>query len=166
MIYWYEHGTLDVPFANINNSKQYSSWVSKYRYLTLFLCELHDLSLVDPLKHLWYVATFAQTFRSRCQQKPGIGQSFVTCEIWQIFKRSKRILTYKFLGSHPHSAVRVFEYSGIAVCHTCKKRVIPVIYHRNFFWIFRKILGWECEINTAPKPSPEVAPSKMEVAPF
>ena len=25
--------------------------------------------------------------------------------------------------------------------HTCKKRVIPVIYHRNFFWIFRKILG-------------------------
>ena len=25
--------------------------------------------------------------------------------------------------------------------HTCKKRVIAVIYHRNFFWIFRKILG-------------------------
>ena len=25
--------------------------------------------------------------------------------------------------------------------HTCKKRVIPVIYHRNFFWIFCKILG-------------------------
>ena len=25
--------------------------------------------------------------------------------------------------------------------HTCKKRVIHVIYHRNFFWIFRKILG-------------------------
>ena len=25
--------------------------------------------------------------------------------------------------------------------HTCKKRVIPVIYHRKFFWIFRKILG-------------------------
>ena len=25
--------------------------------------------------------------------------------------------------------------------HTCKKRVIPVIYQRNFFWIFRKILG-------------------------
>ena len=50
--------------------------------------------------------------------------------------------------------------------HTCKKQVIPVIYHRNFFWIFRKILGWEREINTAPKPSPEVAPSKMEVAPF
>ena len=49
--------------------------------------------------------------------------------------------------------------------HTCKKRVIPVIYHRKFFWIFRKILGWEREINTAPKPSPEVAPSKMEVAP-
>ena len=35
----------------------------------------------------------------------------------------------------------------------------------QFFWIFRKILGWEREINTAPKPSPEVAPSKMEVAP-
>ena len=51
-------------------------------------------------------------------------------------------------------------------CHTCKKRVIAVIYHRNFFWIFRKILGWEREINTAPKPLPEVAPSKMEVAPF
>ena len=29
----------------------------------------------------------------------------------------------------------------------------------QFFWIFRKILGWEREINTAPKPSPEVAPS-------
>ncbi len=25
--------------------------------------------------------------------------------------------------------------------HTCKKRVILVIYHRKFFWIFRKILG-------------------------
>ena len=49
--------------------------------------------------------------------------------------------------------------------HTCKKREIVEIYLRNFFWIFRKI-GWECEINTAPKPSPEVAPSKMEVAPF
>ena len=36
----------------------------------------------------------------------------------------------------------------------------------NFFWIFRKILGWEREINTAPKPSPEVALSKMEVALF
>ena len=43
--------------------------------------------------------------------------------------------------------------------HTCKKREIVEIYLRNFFWIFRKILGWECEINTAPKPSPEVAPS-------
>jgi len=49
--------------------------------------------------------------------------------------------------------------------HTCKKREIPEICLRNFFWIFRKILGWEREINTAPKPSPEVAPSKMEVAP-
>ena len=25
--------------------------------------------------------------------------------------------------------------------HTCKKRVIAVIYQRKFFWIFRKILG-------------------------
>ena len=49
--------------------------------------------------------------------------------------------------------------------HTCKKREIPEIYLRKLFWIFRKILGWEREINTAPKPSPEVAPSKMEVAP-
>ena len=49
--------------------------------------------------------------------------------------------------------------------HTCKKREIPEIYLRNFFWIFCKILGWDRKINTAPKPSPEVAPSKMEVAP-
>ena len=49
--------------------------------------------------------------------------------------------------------------------HTCKKREIVEIYLRKFFWIFRKILGLEREINTAPKPSPEVAPSKMEVAP-
>ena len=25
--------------------------------------------------------------------------------------------------------------------HTCKKREIPEIYLRKFFWIFRKILG-------------------------
>ena len=25
--------------------------------------------------------------------------------------------------------------------HTCKKREIPEIYIRKFFWIFRKILG-------------------------
>ena len=49
--------------------------------------------------------------------------------------------------------------------HTCKKRGIAGIYPCKFFWIFRKILGWEREINTAPKPSPEVATSKMEVAP-
>ena len=49
--------------------------------------------------------------------------------------------------------------------HTCKKRGIAGIYPRKLFWIFRKILGWEREISTAPKPSPEVAPSKMEVAP-
>ena len=42
---------------------------------------------------------------------------------------------------------------------TCKKREIAEIYLRNFFWIFCKILGWEREINTAPKPLPEVAPS-------
>ena len=57
-------------------------------------------------------------------------------------------------------------YCKKAKGHTCKKREIVEIYLRNFFWIFRKILGWKCEINTAPKPSPEVAPSKMEVAPF
>ena len=50
----------------------------------------------------------------------------------------------------------------IHVNHTCKKREIPEIYLRNFFWIFRKILGWECEIITAPKPSPEVAPSQFK----
>ena len=49
--------------------------------------------------------------------------------------------------------------------HTCKKREIVEIYLRKYFWIFRKILGWEREINTGPKPPPEVAPSKMEVAP-
>ena len=36
----------------------------------------------------------------------------------------------------------------------------------KFFGFSAKILGRECEINTAPKPSPEVAPSKMEVAPY
>ena len=49
--------------------------------------------------------------------------------------------------------------------HTRKKLEIAEIYLRNFFLIFRQILGWEREINNAPKPSPEVAPSKMEVAP-
>ena len=29
----------------------------------------------------------------------------------------------------------------VNLAHTCKKRVIPVIHHRKFFWIFRKILG-------------------------
>ena len=53
----------------------------------------------------------------------------------------------------------VFTCCNVKKGHTCKKRVIPVIYHRKFFWIFRKILGWEREIKTAPKPSPEVAPS-------
>ena len=33
--------------------------------------------------------------------------------------------------------------------HTCKKRGIVGIYPRKFFWIFRKILGWEREINSA-----------------
>ena len=27
------------------------------------------------------------------------------------------------------------------IWHTCKKREIPEIYLRKFFWIFRKILG-------------------------
>ena len=36
----------------------------------------------------------------------------------------------------------------------------------QIFLDFPQILGWEREINTAPKPSPEVAPSKMKVAPF
>ena len=35
----------------------------------------------------------------------------------------------------------------------------------QIFLDFPQNLGWEREINTAPKPSPEVAPSKMEVAP-
>ena len=53
---------------------------------------------------------------------------------------------------------------NLCLDHTCKKREIPEIYLRNFFWIF--------EINTAPKPSPEVpsqmevTPSQMKVAPF
>ena len=98
-----------MPFANINNSKQYSIWVSKYRYLILFFCELCDLSLVDPLKYFWYVATFAQTFRSRCQQKPGIGQSFVTCEIWQIFKRWKSFLLKSSQGA---ILTQMLEYFG------------------------------------------------------
>ena len=46
-----------------------------------------------------------------------------------------------------------------------KKGEFLEILSPQIFWIFRKILGWEREINTAPKPSPEVAPSKMEVAP-
>ena len=29
----------------------------------------------------------------------------------------------------------------VASSHTCKKREIPEIYLRNFFWIFCKILG-------------------------
>ena len=57
------------------------------------------------------------------------------------------------------SAVLLDFFSKWGSGGACKKRVIHVIYHRNFFWIFRKILGWEREINTAPKPSPEVAPS-------
>ena len=61
--------------------------------------------------------------------------------------------------------VQFFCWVWCVSVHTCKKREIPEIYLRNFFGIFRKILGWEREINTAPKPSPEVAPSKMEVAP-
>ena len=64
-----------------------------------------------------------------------------------------------FLDKDPQSRNQLDVEKSSDASHTCKKRVIPVIYHRKFFWIFRKILGWEREINTAPKPSPEVAPS-------
>ena len=60
---------------------------------------------------------------------------------------------------------KIIQRYQIQYKHTCKKQEIPEIYLRKFFWIFHKILGWEREINTAPKPLPEVAPSKMEVAP-
>ena len=67
----------------------------------------------------------------------------------------------------PVYVIHPINHFGRSTCHhTCKKREIVEIYLHNLFWIFRKILGWECEINTAPKPSPEVAPSNMEVAPF
>ena len=56
----------------------------------------------------------------------------------------------------------MFEKNQLAVphpfgIHAKSGRLLRYI-SANFFWIFRKI-------NTAPKPSPEVAPSKMEVAP-
>ena len=40
-------------------------------------------------------------------------------------------------------AVRVFSIFDVDLTfrHTCKKREIPEIYLRNFFWIFCKILG-------------------------
>ena len=61
-------------------------------------------------------------------------------------------------------------------CNTMQYNTVPfnaMQYHAiraipgnlKFFGISAKILGRECEINTAPKPLPEVAPSKMEVAP-
>ena len=44
---------------------------------------------------------------------------------------------------HIYICVLFFFQSGnnIDLKHTCKKREIPEIYLRNFFWIFRKILG-------------------------
>ena len=71
-------------------------------------------------------------------------------------------LTYLATRWHHLHELQNWPHDGT---HTCKKREIAEIYLRKFFWIFRKILGWEREINTAHKPSPEVAPSKMEVAP-
>ena len=59
----------------------------------------------------------------------------------------------------------VKDWIGWCSCHTSKKAESLETLSPQIFWIFRKILGWEREINTAPKPSPEVAPSKMEVAP-
>ena len=77
--------------------------------------------------------------------------------------------TIKFVTQAAHQVWPLHAFRSpswqLQPLHTCKKREIPEIYLRNFFWIFRKILGWEREINTAPKPSPEIAPSKMEVAP-
>ena len=38
--------------------------------------------------------------------------------------------------------IYVFIFSSkVSQRHTCKKREIVEIYLRNFFWIFRKILG-------------------------
>jgi len=51
----------------------------------------------------------------------------------------------------------------LMLCNTMQYRAIPG--NLKFFGFSAKILGRECEINTAPKPLPEVAPSKMEVAP-
>ena len=79
---------------------------------------------------------------------------------------------YIFLGDRTPSSFKsehyIFSMWAVSskIKHTCKKRGIAGIYPRNFFWIFRKILGLERKISTAPKPSPKVAPSKMEVAPF
>ena len=47
------------------------------------------------------------------------------------------------LRSQPPTSCQVLTGIGSTrgLGHTCKKRVIPVIYHRKLFWIFRKILG-------------------------
>ena len=84
-------------------------------------------------------------------------------KMFYIIKQFK-IIPWLSRRDFAHS-VDFISYTYSSWGHTCKKREIPEIYLRNFFGIFRKILGWEREINTAPKPLPEVAPSKMEVAP-
>ena len=47
-----------------------------------------------------------------------------------------------FDGATPPSLdIQVRQSNNSSVTHTCKKREIPEIYLRNFFWTFRKILG-------------------------
>ena len=97
--------------------------------------------------------------------------SHITCKLHKHFEsydnhhrqegRLRRYFPHEVPSRPPTSPLN----TGSSWNHTCKKREIAEIYLRNFFLIFRKILGWEREINNAPKPSPEVAPSKMEVAP-
>ena len=58
-----------------------------------------------------------------------------------------RVTSYGAHGAclYRHHHIKVFEHIFNLIYqhayHTCKKRVIPVIYHRKYFWIFRKILG-------------------------
>ena len=114
-----------------------------------YLC-IQTSSIYQNWKHLGRPSSNFWLGLSRLVSKPvALGISEATT------KYSEDISTYKQLRG---STCSIYV-------HTCKKREIAEIYLHNFFWIFRKILGWEREINTAPKPSPEVAPSKMEVAP-
>ena len=39
------------------------------------------------------------------------------------------------------TTINILSAINIPSSHTCKKREIAEIYIRNFFWIFRKILG-------------------------